>query len=180
MSRETQSIFMQPQSVTSQRGVAKLAALVLAFVIAAVAFASPPAYAEDEVPGRVGRIANVQGVLRHTPGDSAEEWAEIGLNYPIAEGDNLWVEHDGRAEVDYGGGQFRLAGDTNVHVSRLDDRHLALFIASGRMIVRVRVLGVVLGDRAAQPGGRLEATGRVLSDSSSTTPASARRREPPW
>ena len=44
------------------------------------------------------------------------------------------------AEVDYGGGQFRLAGDTNLHVSRLDERQLALFIASGSVIVRVRVL----------------------------------------
>ena len=50
------------------------------------------------------------------------------------------VERDGRAEVDYGGGQFRLAGDTNLHVARLDDRQLALFVAQGRVIVRVRVL----------------------------------------
>ena len=55
-------------------------------------------------------------------------------------GDNLWVDRDGRAEIDYGGGQFRLAGDTNLHVSRLDDRQLALFIAPGRVIVRVRML----------------------------------------
>src|SRR5689334_500545 len=54
MSRETKSICMQPQSVTSQRGVAKIAALVLAFVMAAAAFASLPAYAEDELPSRVG------------------------------------------------------------------------------------------------------------------------------
>ncbi len=65
---------------------------------------------------------------------------EIGLNYPVAQGDNLWVDHAGRAEVDYGGGQFRLAGDTNLHVSRLDERQLALFVAQGRVIVRVRVL----------------------------------------
>ena len=38
---------------------------------------------------------------------------------------------DGRAEVDYGGGQFRLAGATNVHVARLDDAQLALFVAQG-------------------------------------------------
>ena len=38
------------------------------------------------------------------------------------------------------GGQFRLAGDANVHVARLDDTQLALFIAQGHLIVRVRVL----------------------------------------
>jgi hypothetical protein len=158
MSRETQSSRIEPQSATPQRGVSNIAARLLAFVLLAVAFASLPAYAEDELPGRVGRIANVQGVLRHTPGDSAEEWAEIGLNYPIAEGHNLWVEHDGRAEVDYGGGQFRLAGDTNVHVSRLDDRQLALFIASGRMIVRIRVLERDDSARIDTPATQIELT----------------------
>src|SRR5207244_1889420 len=55
-------------------------------------------------------------------------------------GDNLWGSEDGRAEVDYGGGQFRLTGGTNLHVSRLDDGQLALFVAQGRVIVRIRTL----------------------------------------
>ena len=42
---------------------------------------------------------------------------------------------DSRAEVDFGAGQFRLAGDTNLHVSRLDDRQFALFVAQGRVSV---------------------------------------------
>jgi hypothetical protein len=98
------------------------------------------ARADDDLPGRVARVANVQGVLRHAPDERAGEWAEIGLNYPVAQGDNLLLDRDGVAEIDYGGGQFRLAGGTNLHVSRLDDRQLALFIAAGRVIVRVRVL----------------------------------------
>ena len=98
------------------------------------------ARADDDLPGRVARVANVQGLLRHAPDERASDWSEIGLNYPVAQGDNLYVDRDGVAEIDYGGGQFRLAGDTNLHVSRLDDRQLALFIAAGRVIVRVRVL----------------------------------------
>lgn len=105
-----------------------------------IAFTAIPARADDDLPGRVGRVANVQGPLYRAPEDSAGDWAEIGLNDPVAQGDNLWVDHDGRAEIDYGGGQFRLAGDTNLHVSRLDDRQLGLFVAAGRLIVRVRVL----------------------------------------
>ena len=101
---------------------------------------------DDDLPGRVGRIAEFAGQLFHAPQDNAGEWAAIGINYPIASGDNLWVSGDGRAEIDYGGGQFRLAGDTNLHVSRLDDRQLALFVAQGRLIVRVRVLDT--GDAA--------------------------------
>ena len=106
----------------------------------AFAFPAPAALAQDDVAPRVARIADVQGVLYHAPGDRADDWSEIGRNFPIADGDNLWVARDGRAEVDYGGGQFRMAGDTNLHVSRLDGRQLALFVAAGRLIVRVRVL----------------------------------------
>jgi hypothetical protein len=106
----------------------------------AVALAATAALAQDDVAARVARIADVQGVLYHAPADRGEDWSEIGQNFPIADGDNLWVARDGRAEVDYGGGQFRLAGDTNLHLSRLDERQLALFIAAGRVIVRVRVL----------------------------------------
>jgi hypothetical protein len=106
----------------------------------AIACVATTAIAEDDAGGRVGRLAQVQGVVQHAPADDPPLWSDAGLNDPVAQGDNLWVERDGRAEVDYGGGQFRLAGDTSVHVSRLDERQLALFIASGRVIVRVRVL----------------------------------------
>ena len=94
---------------------------------------------DDDLPGRVGRVAEFAGQILLSPQDRPDEWEPIGINYPITSGVNLWVSGDGRAEVDYGGGQFRLAGDTNVHVARLDDRELALFIAQGRVIVRVRV-----------------------------------------
>jgi hypothetical protein len=93
---------------------------------------------DDALPTRVGRVANVQGMLRHSPEGAG--WSAIGLNYPVAQGDSLWAERHARAEVDYGGGQFRLGGDTNVHVSRLDEQQLALFVAGGDLIVRVRYL----------------------------------------
>ncbi len=117
-----------------RRGIAWLAALLLA-VLPFAARAQ-----DDDLPGRVGRIADFAGQLVLSPQDRPTEWEPIGINYPITSGDNLWVSGDGRAEVDYGGGQFRIAGDTSVHVSRLDDRQLALFIAQGRLIVRVRSL----------------------------------------
>jgi len=111
----------------------------LALLLAAAMMVAP-ARADDDLPARVGRIADVGGLLYLAPEDRANEWAEIGINYPVTSGDNLWVSADGRAEIDFGGGQFRLAGDTNVHVSRLDDHELSLFIAQGRAIIRVRAL----------------------------------------
>ncbi len=71
-------------------------------------------------------------------------------------GDNLWVGGDGRAEVDYGGGQFRLGGDTNLNVSRLDERQLALFVAQGRLVVRVRTLGPGESARVDTPNAQVQ------------------------
>ena len=85
-------------------------------------------------------MADVAGELFLAPQEQPEQWSPIGINYPVTTGDNLWAGNDGRAEVDFGAGQFRLAGDTNLHVSRLDDRQFALFVAQGRVSVRVRVL----------------------------------------
>ena len=108
--------------------------------IAALLGMASPALADDDLPGRVGRVADVAGELFLAPQDQPEQWTAIGINYPVTTGDNLWVGNDGRAEVDFGAGQFRLAGDSNLHVSRLDDRQFALFVAQGRVSVRVRVL----------------------------------------
>ncbi len=105
-----------------------------------LAAAAVPALAEEDLPSRAGRLADVAGRVYLATEERAEDWVEALRNYTITSGDNLWVAGDGRAEIDYGGGQLRLAGDTNVHVARLDDRILALFVAQGRVIVRVRVL----------------------------------------
>jgi hypothetical protein len=88
----------------------------------------------------VGRIADVgdSSICRRTIGRANGSQSRSIIRHL---GDNLWVGGgDGRAEVDYGGGRFRLAGDTNLHVSRLDENKIALFIAQGRVIVRLRVL----------------------------------------
>ncbi|HSV20395.1 MAG TPA: DUF6600 domain-containing protein [Casimicrobiaceae bacterium] len=117
---------------------------MLGALLLCLAGLAQPAHAQDAADDgpapRVGRVALSQGALYIAPPDRAREWAAVGVNHPVATGDNLWISGEGRAEVDYGGGQFRLGPDSNVHVSRLDDAQLALFIAEGRVIVRVRAL----------------------------------------
>jgi len=115
-----------------------LAMVIFATVLAAPALAQAPS--PEDLPGRVGRVADVGGELYLAPQDKPDAWQPVGLNYPVANGDNLWVGNDGRAEIDLGGTQLRLAGDSNLHISRLDDRQFALFVAQGRISVRVRVL----------------------------------------
>ena len=111
------------------------AALILACGAGAV-----PAYAVDELPTRVGRVSDFGGELYLAPQDRATEWATVGVNYPVTSGDNLWVAPRGRAEIDFGAGQLRLAGDTNLQVGMLDEHQFALYVASGRVILRMRTL----------------------------------------
>ena len=107
--------------------------------LCAVSFGAA-AQESDEAPSRVGRVAELSGQLFLAPEDRATEWAPIELNYPVGSGDNLWLSGDGHAEVDFGIGQLRIAGNTNVHVSRLDEHALSVFVAQGRAIVALRVL----------------------------------------
>src|ERR1700686_2659611 len=113
---------------------------IFAPLVALLFALAPFAHADDDLPGRVGRVAEFAGQLYLSAQERPAEWSAIGINYPITSGDNLWVSSEGRAEIDYGGGQLRLDGDTNLQVSRLDDRQLTLFVARGQIIVRVRVL----------------------------------------
>ncbi len=114
-----------------------------ATVVALAALTVGQVVADDEsvdLPSRVGRVSDVAGELFLATQEGVNEWAPIGLNYPITSGDNLWVSANGRAEIDFGTGRLRLAGDTNLQVTTLDDRQFALFVASGGVIVRVRAL----------------------------------------
>jgi hypothetical protein len=133
-------------------------AVVLLIVALIAMCASFAVRADDDLPGRVGRIADFAGQLYQSPEDRATDWVPIGLNYPVTSGDNLWVSGDGRAEIDYGGGQFRLAGDTNLHVSRLDDNRVALFVAQGRVVLRVRVLDPGESARVDAPNTQIQLT----------------------
>ncbi len=128
---------------------------VLALCGIAPAFAQGVPAGDDPSP-RAGRVASFDGQLFVAPQDRAEEWTGIGLNYPVATGDNLWIGADGRAEVDYGAGQFRLGADSSVHVSRLDERQLALFVAQGRVVVRVRSLDPGEAARVDTPNAQIE------------------------
>jgi hypothetical protein len=140
--------------VRCNRLLARAAAVVL---VALAVFGSARA-ADEDLPSRVGRLADFGGIVYVSSGEQPEDWVEALRNASVTTGDNLWVTADGRAEIDYGGGQFRLAGDTNVHVSRLDDRLLALFVAQGRVIVRVRVLDVGDAARIDTPNTQLALT----------------------
>lgn len=97
------------------------------------------AIAQDP-PTRVGRLSDVGGDVFLSANNSETGWLPVGINYPITIGDNVYVSENGRAEVDFGGGQLRLAQEANVHFAQLDERGFAAFLANGRASLHLRVL----------------------------------------
>jgi hypothetical protein len=85
-------------------------------------------------PAASGRVANFPGrrcTWRRRTAPS--EWAAIGLNYPSRGGDNLWMSGDGRAEIDYGSGQFRVGGrQQRARLAPRRSPRFALFVAQGQ------------------------------------------------
>jgi hypothetical protein len=154
----TERLILMPRVSLASRLLGGVTLLVVALVVAGAGRVWAQDAAEDGPPPRVARVAIAQGELYVAPPDRAQEWAAIGVNHPVATGDNLWLSGEGRAEVDYGGGQFRVGPDSNLHVSRLDDAEMALFLAQGRVIVRVRALEQGELARIDTPNARIDLT----------------------
>jgi len=114
-----------PATVLSARWLASLVLLTL------LCFWVWPAHAqEDDVPARVGRLADVQGKV-WLYDTEASEWIEAGRNRPITTGDRLSTERGARAEVRIGSTILRIDGNTEIEVTRLDDAHLNVQLHSG-------------------------------------------------
>ena len=111
------------------------ALMVLALLVTGAA-----AFAQSDPPSRVGRVSELAGSVFLATDDTDTSWQQIGINYPVTVGDRVWVSQDGRAEIDFGAGQIRLSDEASVHFSRLDDRQFAAYLASGRAILRLRML----------------------------------------
>jgi len=123
-----------------------VAVLLVCLGGAAQAQPQPPA------PMRVGRIAAVQGDVRRLD-SQAGQWVAALRNGPLLQGDRLAAAPGGAAELQIGASALRLAGDTEVEATRLDDERVQLTLAYGSLAVR---LGAAeLASDAPSPIGRL-------------------------
>jgi hypothetical protein len=82
--------------------------------------------AEPELGG--GRIGLVQGqVLIQTK--DAEEWVDASVNFPIADGDRIMTEQDGRVELQFQNGTcVRVGEESQVDIMALNFDQRKTFI----------------------------------------------------
>jgi hypothetical protein len=108
-------------------------ALVGAFVTL-VAFA---AAAQDDPPGRVGRLADLQGAVSWWD-DQSGQWTPAERNLPLTRGDRIATGDGARAELRVGSTALRLGSRSELEVRRLDDERMVFQRHAGSLAVVVR------------------------------------------
>jgi hypothetical protein len=98
--------------------------------------ASMLAQAQDDPPGRVGRVAEAAGVVRTINAEGA--WTDVVRNQPLSTGDRITTDKTGRATLQFGSTVVRLGADSDLVVTQLDDQKIRLHFDHGQLAVRVR------------------------------------------
>ena len=99
--------------------------------------------AQDDPPGRVGRLASVQGPVWWFDHE-AGQWSEADRNRPLTSGDRVSTGANGRAELRVGSSVLRLAPATELEVLRLDDERMSWQLHSGSLALRLRSREIAL------------------------------------
>jgi FecR protein len=102
-----------------------------------ICFMATMAQAQDDPPGRVGRLADVQGNVSwfdHQEG----QWRDAERNLPMTGGDRVATSAQGRLEIRIGSTVLRVGGNSEVEVLRLDDQRVSVQLHSGSLALRVR------------------------------------------
>jgi hypothetical protein len=93
--------------------------------------------APADPPGRVGRLAEVQGtVWFYSPDDG--DWIAAVRNRPVTGGDRIATDAGAHAEVQIGSSPLRLDGSSELEVQRLDDDAVRLQLHDGSAALRLR------------------------------------------
>ncbi|MDP1534926.1 MAG: FecR domain-containing protein, partial [Rubrivivax sp.] len=103
----------------------------------ALAWLGGAAATDGDPPGRVGRLADLQGAVS-VYDDQKGEWAPAQRNRPLTGGDRLSTSAGARAELQIGSTTLRLAGGSELELLRLDDERMQFQLHAGSLALRVR------------------------------------------
>ena len=118
------------------RGTRRWRRLAFAAALVVGALAGASAQAQEDPPGRVGRVADVAGNVRTL--DAEGGWMDVVRNQALSTGDRITTDPSGRATLQIGSTVVRLGADSDLVVTQLDDVHVRLRFDHGQLAVRVR------------------------------------------
>src|SRR6476469_5675637 len=125
----------------------------VALVAGLVAYGSV-AQAQGEPPGRVGRLAFMEGsVSFHDKDDVA--WSKAVVNTPLTSGDSIWTEPNARSELSVAGTRLRLEGGTQLDVLALDDSQTRLQLSRGTLDAKTYTLDARTPYQIVTPRGTI-------------------------
>lgn len=107
-------------------------------VVIAAAITMNVAYADP--PGRVARLSLVEGAVSFAPqrAGNDDNWSTAQSNWPITEGNRLYAGDNARAELHVGASALRLAENTALDFTRLDDERIETFLTQGSLNLTLR------------------------------------------
>jgi hypothetical protein len=86
-------------------------------------------------PSRVARLSYITGKVSFEP-SGEEQWSQASMNYPVTTGDRLYTDDDGRAEFETGNIAVRMAPNTDLSTTNLNDQLVQLGLSQGTLRVR--------------------------------------------
>jgi hypothetical protein len=131
----------------------------------AEATAPVPTPAAEAPPGRVGRLSLVSGNVSVR---ASEKWLDAVLNFPVAAGASLRTGAQAHAEIEIGADAIELAPDSEIEITKLDDRAVHVAVVGGRIGFALRRLedGESVEVEVSDEGVPLEQPGRYDIDAS--------------
>ncbi|MEO8812540.1 MAG: DUF6600 domain-containing protein [Caulobacteraceae bacterium] len=109
---------------------------LLVGLVAGAAVGALAGPAMSDPPGRVGRVAALDGAVSFQP-PGADEWSWASRNYPVTDGESFWTGDGGRVELQVGAVDVRADSETEVDVPTLRYGEMRLALPQGSLDIRV-------------------------------------------
>jgi len=116
----------------------KLAGALAVTAVIAGSFAAP-AFADDDPPALVGRLAVIDGTVSfHTKDETT--WTAATPNYPITNGNAIWADANSHAGIQLGANDVNLGSQTELDIDHLDDQTFQASLPQGTVYLNLRAL----------------------------------------
>lgn len=123
------------KSISSLAAARRQLHRVLGTMLLGLSLAAGAAFADP--PGRVGRIADIEGRVWLFDGET-NEWVAALRNRPLTAGDRFSTDADARGVLRIGPTSVLVDGQTELEVLQLDDGQVRLQLHSGSIALRLR------------------------------------------